>query len=476
MKIDEALRLWWGRHKKMGLIVGAICGALIMIAVVLATMWIRLPDVPVVTPATTTTPEVEGETNQETPVISDATGLRRDGVYTFLLVGRDTLGGGLTDTMILITYDTVNTTVDAMSLPRDTMVNVSTSSKKLNAVYNYNKGSDPDTQQENGITALSEAVEGLTGIYPDFYVMVEWDAVGNMVDALGGIWFDVPYYMDYDDPEQNLYIHQAAGYRLLDGDDAMQVIRHRQNNDGSNSFGDVGRIQVQQDFLMAVAEQCLTPAILLKASSLIEIFLQQVSTDLTFGNLLALAQKAYGIDVEEDVNIATMPYELYYRYSSYVLPVQEELLETINDSLNPYTAEITADQLELLYLIDSAGRMGVTSGELADSSLSDPYVYTPAVTTEEEESEELEAEGETDTETEVDPFAQPDPELPEVSTEETETDIDTSTEGADIQEEPQPVVDDTVDDSTETTEPTTDTTQEGELSTENEEIQGDIPL
>ena len=61
---------------------------------------------------------------------------RKDGMYTFLLVGKDTAGGGNTDTMILLTYDTVNRKMYGLSLPRDTMVNVSTTSKRLNAVYN----------------------------------------------------------------------------------------------------------------------------------------------------------------------------------------------------------------------------------------------------------------------------------------------------------------------------------------------------
>ena len=51
--------------------------------------------------------------------------------------------------------------------------------------------------------------------------------MGQIVDAMGGVWFDVPRDMYYSDPLQNLYINQKAGYRLLTGDDAMQVLRFR---------------------------------------------------------------------------------------------------------------------------------------------------------------------------------------------------------------------------------------------------------
>lgn len=89
------------------------------------------------------------------------------------------------------------------------------------------------------MTALKQEVSHLTGIYPDFYVLVEWEAVGELVDAIGGVYFEVPFVMDYDEPNpgQDLHIHQEAGYRLLNGQDAMEVIRFRKNNDGTHALG-----------------------------------------------------------------------------------------------------------------------------------------------------------------------------------------------------------------------------------------------
>ena len=65
------------------------------------------------------------------------------------------------------------------------------------------------------------------GFEPDYQVVVEWEAVGQIVDAMDGVWFDVPRNMNYDDPLQNLHIHQEKGYRLLSGEDAMEVLRYR---------------------------------------------------------------------------------------------------------------------------------------------------------------------------------------------------------------------------------------------------------
>ena len=176
--------------------------------------------------------------------------------YTVLILGRDTGGGGNTDTMLLASYDVTNQKATVMSIPRDTMVNVSWDVKKINSVYNVNGGG------EKGIKALYKEISQLVGFEPDYEVIVEWEAVGKLVDAIGGVYFDVPYDMDYHDPYQDLVIEQAKGYRLLTGDDAMQVIRWRKNDPGSpygntSGIGDSGRMEVQKDFLKSVIEQMM---------------------------------------------------------------------------------------------------------------------------------------------------------------------------------------------------------------------------
>ena len=292
---------------------------------------------------------------------------RKKGVYTFLVVGRD-VASGSTDTMILLTYDTKEKTIHGLNLPRDTMVNVDTRSKRLNAVFSSNKGKDKDKQVEKGMKALKDEVGKLTGIRPDFYVLVEWKAIGELVDAIGGVMFDVPFDMDYDDPYQDLHIHQKAGLRKLNGDDAMQVVRHRKNNDGSHSGGDVARMRVQQDFLMAVADKCLQPATFLKLPELARVFTENVETDLTMGNILALAQKASGMDADTDVVLDTAPIGAPIRYKGAALITldPEELLEVLNNGMNPYKDELEMKDIQVVYMKDN-GRLGITGGKLDPS-------------------------------------------------------------------------------------------------------------
>ena len=122
--------------------------------------------------------------------------------YTVLVLGRDTGGGGNTDTMLLASYDVTNQKATVMSIPRDTMVNVPWDVKKINSVYNYYGGGD------KGIKALYKEISQLVGFEPDYQVVVEWEAVGAIVEAIGGVYFDVPYNMDYHDQYQDLVIEQ----------------------------------------------------------------------------------------------------------------------------------------------------------------------------------------------------------------------------------------------------------------------------
>ena len=307
--------------------------------------------------------------------------------YTVLVVGLDTGGGGNTDTMMLASYDVTNQKASVMSLPRDTMVNVPWDVKKLNSVYGYNdKG-------EEGIQALYKEIAQLVGFEPDFRVVVEWDSVGAIVDAIGGVWFDNPYPMDFHDPQQDLVIEQAPGYRLFKGKDAMQVIRWRgndpdspygyQKNRGSGGIGDVGRMKLQQDFLKATIDQLLKPENILKINKIVKVFRENVDTDLSFQNILWLGKSAIsgGLNSEK-VDFFTMPFEgasawsrTYHTSLSYVVPVADELLELVNTKLSPFEEPFELDDLDIMS-VNRDGSLHSTTGHLEDPKAAGAPVMT----------------------------------------------------------------------------------------------------
>ena len=298
--------------------------------------------------------------------------------YTVLILGRDTGGGGNTDTMLLASYDVTNQKATVMSIPRDTMVNVPWDIKRINSVYNYYGGG------EKGIKALYKEISQLVGFEPDYQVIVEWEAVGKIVDAMGGVYFDVPRDMNYEDPVQDLSIHQTKGYRLLSGDDAMQVLRYRHDNRKNGKMlgypdGDLGRIKTQQGLLKAMIEQLMSLKNITKVNEFIKVFNENVETDLSFQNMLWFAKQAFlgnssGAKLDTaQVNFVTMPNtnvscwsRVYHSYQSYVTPNAQELLELVNNELSPFVEPSTMSDLDIMS-VNSDGSVSSTTGHVEDS-------------------------------------------------------------------------------------------------------------
>ena len=383
------------RQQKL-LIAVAVVLAIVLIAVVACQSLFVRPDLPDKNAdADSGTQEEEIDWGEGTRPRSDGERKSQD-YYTVLILGRDTGGGGNTDTMLLASYDVTNQKATVMSIPRDTMVNVSWDIKKINSVYNTYGGGD------RGIQALYKEISQLVGFEPDYQVIVEWEAVGEIVDAMGGVWFDVPRNMNYDDPYQDLHIHQEKGYRLLTGDDAMQVLRYRHDNDMRYGYpdGDLGRIKTQQAFLTAMVDQLLQIKNVTKINQFIQVFQNNVETDLSFQNILWFAQQAIlgGLSME-NVEFVTMPNRTascwsrtYHNYQSYVVPSADELLELVNTKLSPYTEVFTLSDLDIMS-VNSDGSISSSTGHVEDSRAARPPVKPTTPSKPEEETPTVDENG-----------------------------------------------------------------------------------
>lgn len=140
------------------------------------------------------------------------------------------------------------------------------------------------------------------GIPVDYTVQVDLKGFVALVDAIGGVDFDVPIDMNYEDPYQDLYIHIPAGMQHLSGEEALKVVRFREGY----ASQDIARMETQQAFLKAVAQQTLQISNLTKVDQFVKIFQQYVETDLTLGNLAWLGSKAISIGAE-NVAFSTLP-------------------------------------------------------------------------------------------------------------------------------------------------------------------------
>jgi len=196
-----------------------------------------------------------------------------------------------------------------------------------------------------GTELLADTVSEQLGIPVDYTVSVNLKGFTALVDAIGGVDFDVPINMDYDDPIQNLSIHFKKGVQHLSGADALRVVRFRHNNDGSG-YGseDLGRMATQQKFLKAVAKKMLSAGnILTKIDDYAKIFNQYVDTNLTVGNLAWLGTEVLKMGVDK-IDFSTLPNAWKYPYI-YLDPT--ETLTLVNTYLNPYVEDRTADDLNI---------------------------------------------------------------------------------------------------------------------------------
>ena len=184
----------------------------------------------------------------------------------------------MTDTIMVFKYNPKTQKAYLISIPRDTYTgydkSTATASDKINSIY---KGQFPEK--------TLEAVNRVTGLNLKYYVVVDTEALKALVDAIGGVYFDVPIDMKYTDKKQDLYIDLKAGYQLLDGNKAEQVVRFRHNQDGttySAEYGDndVGRMKTQRNFLKAVMKQTLTPSNIVNIGKFIDIAQTYVKTNI----------------------------------------------------------------------------------------------------------------------------------------------------------------------------------------------------
>lgn len=200
-------------------------------------------------------------------------------MYCLLLGQSETL----TDTIMVAEYDPQAQQASILSIPRDTFIGDSkataNANHKINAVYSY-----------GGAEATLKEVNELTGLDIKYYLKVDTKAFKKLVDEIGGVTFNVPIDMKYDDKRQNLHIDLKAGEQLLDGDKAEQVVRFRHNNDGTTypyEYGieDFGRMKTQRAFLTALAKQTLKAENIFKINNFIDIAKENVETNLDFDTI-----------------------------------------------------------------------------------------------------------------------------------------------------------------------------------------------
>lgn len=234
----------------------------------------------------------------------------------------------LTDTIIVVKYSPKTQQASMLSIPRDTFVgsniNSATAFDKINARYSISAQKTID------------AVNSLTGLNLKYYITVDTAALRELVDAIGGVYFDVPIKMNYDDPYQKLFIHLEPGYQLLNGEQAEGVVRFRHNNNGtsySDDYGDndLGRMKTQREFIKAVLSQTMKASNITKINDLINIAKERLETNLSWDVIKKYIPAMVQFNME-DLQSDYLPGEPgYYNSLSFFIVDKNKTKETVDN-------------------------------------------------------------------------------------------------------------------------------------------------
>lgn len=224
-------------------------------------------------------------------------------IYVLLVGISEDISTELSDTIILCGYNPEDQNAFMLSIPRDTFVGKSTSSASGNDKIN--------TCYRKGIDNLKQKVKNITGIEIDYYAVVRTSMLIKIVDTIGGVNFEVPIDMNYDDPTQNLHIHLEKGYQKIDGQKAEQLLRFRHNNNYTSypsSYGDndFGRMKTQREFIKTVAKQTINIKNTFKIKKLLNNIYDNLETNLEKDKLVPYI--AYALDFDtENIRMEQLP-------------------------------------------------------------------------------------------------------------------------------------------------------------------------
>lgn len=259
-------------------------------------------DITVVTPATDSTNPI-ADLVASKPKLKERT--------NFAILGTDE-EGTRTDTIIVGCYNSVTNNLDLISIPRDTVTMVDyedyllmneeypepgSQVMRFNAIYHFGG-------EKYGLQLCKKYIEKLLDCQLNYYIIVDFDAFDYLIDSIGGVEYDVPMDMDYEDPAQDLYIHLKAGKQMLNGEQAEGLVRFRYGY----ADADIGRISTQQKFIKELVRQLLDKdTIFSNATAYITTFFKYIKTDVKISDAVKYMSVIKTFDPER-LNTFTVPY------------------------------------------------------------------------------------------------------------------------------------------------------------------------
>lgn len=200
--------------------------------------------------------------------------------------------GGRTDAMLLATFNKELGTIKLLNIPRDSLVDIPgrRNQDKINHAHAF-----------GGVDLAVETVEQLFDIPVDYYTKLNFVAFVEIVDALGGIEVDVPFaFTEMDSHDQHDAIALEQGLQTLNGEEALAFARMRKQD----PRGDLGRGERQQEIIKAIIAKGASLSSINNYDEVLQSVETHLSTNLTFGNILALHSYAGSLHSIESLHLA----------------------------------------------------------------------------------------------------------------------------------------------------------------------------
>ncbi|QKY70405.1 LCP family protein [Lentibacillus sp. CBA3610] len=195
------------------------------------------------------------------------------------------------DALILATFNKENSSVKLLSIPRDSYVYVPEMNQHTKINHAHFHG---------GPKATIETVENFLDVPVDYYAKMNFEGFVEVVDALGGINYDVPYELwESDSNDDKNSIHLMPGEQHLNGEEALALARTRKYDN------DVERGKRQQEILKTIANKATSASSVFKLGETIDAVGDNLTTSLSFDDMKSFLD--YGLD--ENISIETVNLE-----------------------------------------------------------------------------------------------------------------------------------------------------------------------
>lgn len=279
----------------------------------------------------------------------------QDPIFILVMGVSEDISAQLTDTIMLVGYNPDINQAFVLSIPRDTFVGDNESKAggfdKINALYQKNP------------KRTVEAVEKITGVNINYYVTVKTSVLVKIVDTLGGIDFDVPINMDYDDSSQDLHIHLKAGPQKINGDQAEQLVRFRHNNNGttySAAYGDndEGRTRTQREFLKVVMEKVISIRDIDKIKTIAKEIFDNLETDITIDKVFGYIPYAMDFNTG-NLQMEQLPGETEKLNSLWFFKANKEKTKEL---INSYVEKLGLTEAEKKIYLKDTTKQKTTTG------------------------------------------------------------------------------------------------------------------